>query len=296
MKKKIKPLMRIRYLLEVGFLYLFIGFCRLIGIKNSSRFFGSLAKVVGKRTSPSKTAYKNLEMVFKNKSEKEIKDIVNKVWENLGKTIGEFPHIMKYGKKEVDKYVYASEETKRNIEKIKNSKKGHIMFSAHLSNWELGVRYMKESGLNVKSVYRPLNNVYMDKMVNDMREIEMIPKNKHGARQLLKELKSGTVILMLIDQKMNDGIKVPFFGKQAMTAPAIANLSLKLDVPISPARIIRKNNRVEFEIQLEKPMSYTRTKDRREDALSIMKTINKKLEGWIREYPEQWFWVHNRWK
>jgi KDO2-lipid IV(A) lauroyltransferase len=297
MKKEISTLMKIRYAIEVIFVYIFIiGLGKILGIRNSSGLFGLLAKLVGKRISPNKTAYKNLKRIFPSKSDEEIQKIAGGVWESLGRATGEFPFIEKFDREQLEKYLYVGKESKQNLDDIRKSKKGHIIFSAHLANWEMGLKYFKEAGLNIKAVYRPLNNIYLDKVINDMRGLDMLPKNKKGARQLLKDLKDGATIVMLIDQKMNDGIEVPFFGIPAMTPSAIANLALKLDIQITPARVIRKSGSVSYELEVEKPMSYEKTNNIRQDIVSIMTKINKILERWIREHPEQWFWVHNRWK
>src|SRR5207253_2644034 len=106
--------------------------------------------------------------------------------------------------------------------------------------------------------------------------------------------KNGQSLAMLIDQKMNDGIAVPFFGRDAMTAPAIAEFALRYNLELIPARVVRTKG-CHFEATIFPPMAYEKTGDEEKDVLTIMTAINAILETWIREHPEQWFWVHKRW-
>jgi KDO2-lipid IV(A) lauroyltransferase len=122
----------------------------------------------------------------------------------------------------------------------------------------------------------------------------MFPKGTRGAVKMARAIKNNEAIAMLIDQKMNDGIAVPFFGVDAMTAPAIAQLALRYDLPILPAYVLRKGG-AHFEAHMFPALKYEKTGDTEKDTLTIMTAINTMLEGWIRAHPEQWFWVHRRW-
>ena len=122
----------------------------------------------------------------------------------------------------------------------------------------------------------------------------MIPTGPKGARQILKSLKEGRHIGILVDQKMNDGIPVPFFGRDAMTAPALAELALRFNCPVVPTRAERIKG-PHFRIIIEPPLHFTPSGDRKADVFTMMKMVNEKIEHWIRETPEQWFWLHSRW-
>ncbi len=122
----------------------------------------------------------------------------------------------------------------------------------------------------------------------------MLPKGGQGAVRLLRAIKNGQSLAMLVDQKMNDGIAVPFFGRDAMTAPAIAEFALRYDMPIIPVRVVRTKG-CHFEATVYPPLEYEKTGDEEKDSLIIMTKINALLESWIREHPAQWFWVHKRW-
>jgi KDO2-lipid IV(A) lauroyltransferase len=124
--------------------------------------------------------------------------------------------------------------------------------------------------------------------------IELIPKGPSGARQTIKLLSRGELVAMFVDQKMNDGIEVPFFGRPAMTAPALASLALKYDRPVIPFRIIRLKG-AHFRAEVLAPFRFEASDDRNEDVMRAMTHVNQLLEGWIRQYPEQWLWLHRRW-
>jgi KDO2-lipid IV(A) lauroyltransferase len=107
-------------------------------------------------------------------------------------------------------------------------------------------------------------------------------------------LRRGAHLALLADQKLNDGIAVPFFGRPAMTAPALALLALRFDCTVLPARVERLRG-AHFRLTLYPPLELPRSGDRDADVAALMERVNRTLEGWIRERPEQWFWLHNRW-
>ncbi len=123
---------------------------------------------------------------------------------------------------------------------------------------------------------------------------ELIAKGPQGARRLLSLLKDGGHLGILVDQKMNDGIAAPFFGRDAMTAPALAQFALKFQCPVVPVQAVRMDG-AHFRVIHHPPLEITPTGDTRADAAAIMERVNEMLESWIREHPEQWLWVHNRW-
>jgi KDO2-lipid IV(A) lauroyltransferase len=174
------------------------------------------------------------------------------------------------------------------------------MFGAHLGNWELVPYIFKKTEKKISIVYREANNKYVDKIINKYRNINnftFIPKGKKGAKLIIQELKAKNIIIMLVDQRMRDGMEVPFFNIPAMTAPAIASLALQYKLPIVPIHTIRvENNRnYKFEIFIDKPLQLELTGNKLVDIKYILIKINKVLEKWISKNPSQWFWIHNRW-
>jgi KDO2-lipid IV(A) lauroyltransferase len=171
-----------------------------------------------------------------------------------------------------------------------------IIFSGHIANWEIGMLAAVQYGIPVAQIYRAANNPLVDRMITRFRgdSGELIPKGAVAARQAIATLRRGAHLTMLADQKMNDGIPVPFFGRPAMTAPALAALALRFDCDVLPARVERLAG-AHFRLTVFPALLLPRTGDSRTDAATLMAKVNAMLEAWVRDRPEQWFWVHQRW-
>lgn len=286
---------KIRYLLEAAITKFGIWLFEALGIQRASNLASRIAKFIGTRISVQNLAYKNLTKAMPELKEEEKQNILNDMWDNLGRIVGEFSYITKLTPDKMDELIEASDEVLQNIEDMKNSK-GGIIVSAHLGNWEIGPKFLVRHGLKLGTVYRPLNNPYVEKMTTGMREVEMIEKNSSGNRRIIEIIKNGGYVIILADQKVSEGEPVKFFHDDAITTTSIARIALRYNVPVIPARVIRIGNQVKFKAGLEKPLAIPETSDVNSAILSLSRTINEKLEQWIREYPSQWFWVHNRWK
>jgi KDO2-lipid IV(A) lauroyltransferase len=172
-----------------------------------------------------------------------------------------------------------------------------IFVSAHWGNWEIATVATAQYGLSVAQIYRAPNNRRIDALIHRFRETvgsELIPKGAVAARKAIEALHEGRHLAMLVDQKMNDGIPVPFFGRDAMTAPAVAQLARRFDCLVVPARIERLKG-ARFRLTVYPPLEYRDTGDRNADTLALMTRINAEIESWIRERPDLWFWLHRRW-
>jgi KDO2-lipid IV(A) lauroyltransferase len=236
-----------------------------------------------------KTAKKNLNMVFPEITKLERRKILKKMWNNLGRTAAELAHLQDVEIVNRIKII--------GVENLPIQGKPAFMFSGHLANWELLACVAGAHNRPITAVYREANNKLVDKIIAQIRStrcINLIPKGRQGAVKIVRAIKNNEAIAMLVDQKMNDGISVPFFGHKAMTAPAIAELALRYDALIIPARVIRGEG-ANFEAIVYPPLNYTKTGDMVRDVENVMLAINQMLECWIKEYPEQWFWVHQRW-
>ncbi len=291
-------LKKIRYLLEALIVWLALLFFRFLGPKNASNFAAFLAKTVGKRHSTNKLAFDNISKALPNLSRARKLEIVEDMWDNLGRIVGEYVHISREtGQNLLKKYVILDEETLQNIDFIKNNKeKGGLIFSAHIGNWEIGPKILANLGFNVSTVYRPLNNPYVEKMTAQIRDTKLIAKSSKGSREIIAAIKNGQYVVILADQKTSEGELVKFFHDDAITTTSLARIALKYDVPLIAARSIRINKEFKFEIKIEKPLEFKKSDDLNKDILDLTRMINKKLEDWIKEFPHQWFWVHNRWK
>jgi KDO2-lipid IV(A) lauroyltransferase len=295
-----KAFKEVCYIVEYTLVKIFIFIFKILKFKKSTKLSIFLTKFVGKRLSVHKLAKDNIRKSIKKLTEKEIENIVDNMWENLGRNIAEYYFINKKSKKEINKIVSLDENSKKNFQKLKRSKKGGILFSAHFGNWEVGGRYLGLNDFKCKTLYRPFNNKYVNQLisVDKRKNIKLIRKGSAGNKEMIKSLKNGEFIIVLADQRVGDGIEVPFFGRKALTSTSLAKLVLKYNVPLIPIRIIRKNNETNFNMEILDPLDVVQDKELTMDKkiYKITKEVNKTLEGWIRKSPEQWFWVHNRWK
>jgi KDO2-lipid IV(A) lauroyltransferase len=289
-------LKKIRYLSEALIVRLFLFFFRSLKVETASNVAAKISKFVGKKLSVHKLAYNNLSKAIPYLSASDKEEILDEMWYNLGRIVGEFAFVTSLPEDDLEKYVELSDESRKNILALKNSGKGGIIFSGHIGNWELGPKILSKLGLNVSTVYRPLNNPYVEEMTASLRKVDMIGKNSAGNRKIIEVIKKGGFVIILADQKVTEGEPVKFFHDDAVTTTSIARMALKYDIPIIPARMIRVGNGFKFITEVEKPLVIEKTTDINSDVLSITRQINKKLEIWISQYPSQWFWVHNRWK
>mgnify|MGYP001165082219 CR=1 FL=1 len=283
---------KIIYFIESILLSLLFIFLKILPLNLSSFLMGKLASIVGPKLGISKKAYNNIKYVMPEKNEEQSLQIIKGMWENLGKVFGEYPHLSKLDPEKNNKIEVCG---KKNLELIKKSKIPAIFFSGHIANWEISPIAAIRNDVPVLSIFREPNNPFVNFLIKYLRSnLPMAPKGKEGAKQLIRSLKKGTSIGLVIDQKMNDGISVPFFGISAMTPSAIADLALRFDCPIVPVHIERLAG-VKFRVIFEPPLKVKKSGDQKENIYALMVQINDKIEEWIRARPEQWLWLHNRW-
>lgn len=281
---------RIRHMLEAAAAYLvFYVFCAM-GMRFASNIGGWLGRHIGPLLPVSRVAERNLARALPELSDEARQQIVRNMWTQLGRVLGEFPHVPRLRGSRFDAQV--TFDGRDHMEAMRAAGKGGIVVSGHFANWEIMPRSAAEIGVPLTLVYRPPNNPYIDRLIRHSRghsHAGMYAKGPESAKQIIKRLKEGGHIGMLVDQKMNDGVAVPFFGRPAMTAPAMADLALKYGCPLLPARVVRGADG-HFTVTVEAPLQ-TEGKTRE----VLLEEIHQRFEAWIREHPEQWFWVHKRW-
>jgi KDO2-lipid IV(A) lauroyltransferase len=278
----------LQYLIEAAALVALFCLLRLLPLDAASWLGGWLARKIGPWMRAHRIAWQNLHDVFPEKSDDEKNKILTGMWDNLGRTAAELPHLP--GATLFSRVTIVGGEHMYGAKSL-------MFFSGHLGNWELLPVTAESVGAKIALAYRKANNPYVDVIIAKLRatrSTSMFQKGAAGAVKLVRAVKGGQSLAMLVDQKMNEGIPVKFFGRDAMTAPAVAQLALRYDMPIIPARAIRKNG-AHFDVAAYPPLVYEKTGDETRDVLTILTAINAQLEAWIREYPEQWFWVHKRW-
>jgi len=256
---------------------------------------GFLARKLGPRLGLNKRARRNLSRAMPELSPGDIERIIAGMWDNLGRLVAEYPHLGAYRVYDGDGRVEIVGA--ENIRAQAAPGKHAIFFSGHFGNWEVAPLAVTQAGLGTVEIYRAANNPLVDRLINRARSVigsELVPKGTVAARRAIAAIQEGRHIAMLVDQKMNDGIAVPFFGRPAMTAPALARLALRYDCAVIPVRVDRIAG-ARFRITAETPLPLPRSGDNEADTLALMTSVNQVLERWIRERPEHWFWLHRRW-
>ena len=282
------------YRLEAWGAAVFFAAMRALPLDAASAVGGAVARWLGPRLGISGRARRNLRAALPELSEPERAAIVRGMWDNLGRVVAEYPHL-----RDIHVYETGGRVQLAGMELMQGalaSGRPVIIFGAHLGNWEIAALAGGQSGLDVTQIYRAANNPLVDRMIAGFRGKagELIPKGALASRRAVAALRRGASLSLLIDQKLNDGIPVPFFGRPAMTAPALAILALRFGCTVLPARVERLRG-ARFRLTIEPPLPLPASGDRDADVAALMAAVNRTLEGWIREHPEQWFWVHSRW-
>lgn len=287
---------RFVYRVEGAGAWLLFRFFRLLPLDAASGFGGFLARSIGPRLGASKRARLNLRRAMPELSGDEIERIVRGMWDNLGRVVAEYPHLAAFeiykpgGRVKIEGAV-------EDIIASRSPEKRYIFFSAHYGNWEIAALAATQAGFEVAEIYRAANNPIVDRLINEARSrigSELVPKGTIAARRAIAALQEGRQLCMLVDQKMNDGIAVPFFGRDAMTAPALARLALRFDCLVVPVRVERLKG-AHFRLIADQPLPLPRTGNAQADTQALMTAVNATLERWIRARPDQWFWLHRRW-
>ncbi len=287
---------RIQYLIEALGVVAIFGVYRAMPLPMASALGGWFGRTVGPRAGISNRARKNLRRAMPELSDARIEEIVRGMWDNLGRVVAEFPHLGKFHVYDPNGYV----DTRGALRDLKDHPpppgQHYIFFSAHYGNWELSSLAVTQAGLKAAAIYRAANNPYVDRLIYKARGVlgtELIAKGP-AARRAVAALHRGAHLCLLVDQKMNTGIPVPFFGRDAMTEKVLARLALRYDCKVVPIRVERLEG-IRFRLTLEDPLPVTRTGDDEADALALMTRINARIEEWVRERPDHWFWLHRRW-
>jgi Kdo2-lipid IVA lauroyltransferase/acyltransferase len=260
----------------------------------ASALGGVLGRLIGPFLGISGQARRNLKRALPELSDPEISRVVAGMWDNLGRVAAEYPHLREMrvfepgGRVETHGFEH--------MDRAVATGRRMIIFSGHIANWEIGMLAAVQYGIRVAQIYRAANNPLVDRMITRFRGDagELIPKGAVAARRAIATLRHGGHLTMLADQKLNDGIPVPFFGHPAMTSSALASLALRFDCDVLPARVERLNG-AHFRLTVFPALPLPRSGNPHADVADLMAQVNAVLESWIRDRPEQWFWVHRRW-
>jgi len=273
---------------------LFFAAMRALPLDAASAFGGALARHIGPRLGISARARRNLAAALPELAASELDRVLRLMWDNLGRVAAEYPHLPRIRVFSPDGRVETSGI--EHLDRAVAAGRPVIIFGGHLANWEVAALAAGQYGIDVAQIYRAANNPLVDRMIARFRggRSEFIPKGRVASRRAVAALRRGAHLTLLVDQKLNDGIAVPFFGREAMTAPALALLALHFDCTVLPARVERLEG-AHFRLTIHPPLPLPRSGERTADVRALMAAVNRTLEAWIRDRPEQWFWVHSRW-
>ena len=280
----------IQYILII---FLFSVF-KLLGIKFARILSGKIFSFIGPLFRSNSLSHKNLLRAFPVSNLDERKKILKKMWINYGYIFAEYMFIKDFRNNSNFKKNLII-ENQEDLEKIKKDSKPVIFISGHFNNFELMAMYLEKSGLDLAAIYRPLNNKYLNNLMEKIRKKyickKQVKKGISGTKDLLKSFKNGTSIALMIDQRVSEGIKSNFFDTEASTTTIPAQFVKKFRAKVVPIYIERiKNNN--FRLVVHKPIIFSNN-----DSIEhITLSLNKILEEMIIKNPEQWIWTHNRWK
>ncbi len=293
---KLPFIRRLRYWIEAAGFFSVIGFFRLFNIDRASAIGGWIGRNVAGKTFLSRRALRNLRVAYPEKSQAEIAAILNDMWDNLGRVMAEYAHL--------DEICWRSSDPRitvtgvENFEAAKARGKGLIFLSAHFANWEIMPIAAREYGVTGGSIVRNANNPIVSRWLDALRSRkgmpEQISKGARGTRRVFTLLRKGETILLLADQRASEGIRVPFFGRDAFTTLAPASLALKLGATILPVSN-RRMGGSRFHMHVYPAIELPNSGDHDRDVYLLTAALTRFIEDRVRELPGEWLWIHKRW-
>jgi len=283
----------IKYFFQFIFIIIFFFFFKIIGIKLAVKFSGNLVKFLGPFFRSKNLIKKNILRALPNSSNDEVNTIALNMWENYGRILAEYAFIKNFRRSKLkNKIQVVGQEI---LEDIKNSQEPVIFISGHFNNFELMAMHIEQSGIELAAVYRPLNNKFLNIIMEKLRKNFMcknqVKKGISGTKQLLSFFKKKTSIALMIDQRVSEGTKLNFFDQKAYTTTIPAQFVKKFNCKVVPIYIERKKDQ-NFQLKV-----YDSIKFNDDDSIEhITLKLNSILEKMILNNPSQWIWSHNRWK
>jgi len=266
-------------------------------------FFGRVTRFIGRRLREDRIGRENLKAAFPEKSPEEIEAILAGVWDNLGRIGAEFAHldhIWDYDVEHPEKpsRVEFGARTKQIFDQLRDDGRPAIIFASHLGNWEIPALGAVAHGLYCAILFRRPNIESADRAIERIRAVKMgmlVPAGRDAPLRLGEALQNNQHVAMLVDQYLTNGVDVTFFGRKTKANPTLARLVRQVECPIHGVRIIRLPNH-RFRVELSEEVKPARDASGQIDIAGTMQAVTDVIEGWVREYPEQWLWLHRRWR
>ena len=288
----------IKYFFEFTIIISLFCIFKIIGLRNASNLGAFLGKCAGPFFRSRNLISKNIKIGLGNIDKNQEKKIINGMWSNIGRTFAEYVFLkdFKFNKTDFNHIKIIGSEY---LDEIKNFNKPVIFYSAHLANFELMAMEIEKSGIKTAAIYRPLNNIFLNPLMEYLRMKyicpNQIPKGRTGMREIVNKINNNYSIALMVDQRVGEGPRISFFNQPAQTTTIPAQLSLKYECKLVPIYLKRMNG-TSFEMTVHQPYEISKTGDDDQDTKNITLKINQIIEKMIIENPEQWLWSHNRWK
>jgi KDO2-lipid IV(A) lauroyltransferase len=268
----------------------------------TANLFGRILRVIGPMTREQRIGRANLTAAFPEKSPAEIETILAGVWDNLGRLGAEFAHIDHIWEHDrarpEDSRIEIQQRTHELFAQLRLDGKPALIFTAHLGNWEMPAVAAVEHGLDAAILFRRPNSASANRIIEELRGGKMgtlIPAGRDAPLRLADALQKGQHVAILVDQWFTNGVDVTFFGRKTKVNPTLARLLRQIECPIHGVRIIRLPGH-RFRAELSEEVPPVRDASGQIDIQGTMQAITSVVEGWIREYPDQWLWLHRRWR
>jgi len=283
----------IKYFIQFLFAIIFLIICKILGPKISSDLGGVIFEKLGPYFRSKKLIHSNIKNSMPGIPSNDLNKMVNLMWNNYGRVFAEYMFIKNFRLGKLSSKIKV--DGQEILDEIKNQNKQVIFFSGHFGNFELMAMHLEKSGINLSAIYRPLNNIFLNFIMERIRKNyickNQIKKGIGGMKKLINLKKNNSCTALMIDQRVSEGILSNFFNRKALTTTVPAQLVKKFNIPVIPIHIERIKN-INFKITVNKPIFF----DQNETIQSITDKLNKELERMILIKPEQWIWSHNRWK
>lgn len=280
-----------------------LGAIKRMDRRRTANVVGTLMRRIGPLLPEHRIGRDNLRAAFPQKSAVEVEQILAGVWDNLGRIAVEFAHLDEFsveglGPPTADMITYTPQTAER-YQHIIHGDRPTLGFAAHLANWELPAVVVKALGAEAAILYRRPNIAPVNEVIVKLRKPlmgELISTGLSAPVQLARLARSGVHLGMLVDQHYTKGVEVIFFGRRCMANPLIALLARQTECPIRGMRVVRKPDGNSFSVEVTDPIDPVRDAEGAIDVGRTMQVITSVIEGWVREYPEQWLWLHRRWR
>ena len=284
---------KLKYFFQFILIIIIFFIFKILGVKISSFLGGKLFQLIGPVFRSKQIIHKNIKRAFPNIDKKKLNKIKSSMWNNYGRVFAEYIFLKSFRNGKLNQNIVI--EGEEILLELKNNNKKVIFISGHFSNFELMAMQIDKVGLKIAAIYRPLNNIFLNTIMERIRKKyicqNQIKKGIGGLKELIRLNKEGYSTALMIDQRVSQGIKSNFFGEKAFTTTIPAQLIKRFDIPVVPIFIERYEG-IKFKIKVFDPLNFSK-----EDTIeNITNKLNNTLENMIVDNPKNWIWTHNRWK